>query len=167
MAAIPSLASNEFVVRPLPDRSGGRVAARAEERADDHIDPRPRPTHRQDCERRRAARSVAWKPASSCTMKSSRRWCWPRVRGCRLHGKGHRLKIGQEGMVGHVAATGRMHYAPDVRKDRYYICCENLTLSEVAIPLKVGDRLVGVFTASHPRLGCLSTAETKNSAGSV
>ena len=30
------------------------------------------------------------------------------VRGCSLHGKGHRLKIGREGMVGHVASTGRM-----------------------------------------------------------
>src|SRR5246127_1568946 len=72
------------------------------------------------------------------------------VRGCTLHGKGHRLKIGQEGIVGHVAAAVRMHYAPDVRKDRYYIGCENDTLSEVGIPLCVGDRLVGVFTASHP-----------------
>jgi phosphoserine phosphatase RsbU/P len=74
------------------------------------------------------------------------------VRGCTLHGKGHRLKIGQEGIVGHVAATGRMHYAPDVRKDKYYIGCENDSLSEVGIPLCVGDRLVGVFTASHPDL---------------
>jgi phosphoserine phosphatase RsbU/P len=74
------------------------------------------------------------------------------VRGCTLHGKGHRLKIGQDGIVGHVAASGRMHYAPDVRKDKYYIGCENDTLSEVGIPLSVGDRLVGVFTASHPEL---------------
>jgi len=27
------------------------------------------------------------------------------VRGCTMHGKGHRLKVGKEGMVGHVAAT--------------------------------------------------------------
>jgi phosphoserine phosphatase RsbU/P len=74
------------------------------------------------------------------------------VRGCTVHGKGHRLKIGEEGMVGHVGSTVRMHYAPDVRKDKYYIACEHDTLSEVAIPLCVGDRLVGVFTASHPEL---------------
>lgn len=74
------------------------------------------------------------------------------VRGCRMHGKGHRLKIGQEGMVGHVAATVRMHYAPDVRKDKYYIGCEHATLSEVAIPLCIDNRLVGVFTASHTEL---------------
>jgi len=74
------------------------------------------------------------------------------VRGCPVHGKGFRMKIGLEGMVGHVAATGTMHYAPDVRLDSYYISCGEATLSEVAIPLKVGERLVGVFTASHPKL---------------
>ncbi len=72
------------------------------------------------------------------------------VRGCSLHERGHRLKIGCEGMVGYVAANGQMRYAPDVRKDQYYIACEQSTLSEVAIPLRVGERLVGVFTASHP-----------------
>src|SRR5438067_4216005 len=55
-------------------------------------------------------------------------------------------------MVGHVAATGKMRYAPDVRRDPYYIACEESTLSEVAIPLVVDNRLVGVFTASHPEL---------------
>jgi phosphoserine phosphatase RsbU/P len=74
------------------------------------------------------------------------------VQGCSLHHKGHRLKIGVEGMVGYVAATGQMRYAPDVRLDKYYVSCEHDTLSEVAIPLLVGDRLVGVFTASHPEV---------------
>jgi sigma-B regulation protein RsbU (phosphoserine phosphatase) len=74
------------------------------------------------------------------------------VHGCSLNHKGHRLKIGREGMVGYVASTGQMRYAPDVRKDEYYIGCEHDTLSEVAIPLYVGERLVGVFTASHPDL---------------
>src|ERR1700692_5009393 len=55
-------------------------------------------------------------------------------------------------MVGYVASTGQMRYAPDVRKDEYYSACEESTLSEVAIPLHVGERLVGVFTASHPEL---------------
>jgi sigma-B regulation protein RsbU (phosphoserine phosphatase) len=72
--------------------------------------------------------------------------------GCKLHCKGHRLKVGKEGMVGYVAATGQMRYAPDVRMDRYYIACEHSTLSEVAIPLEVEGRLVGVFTASHHEL---------------
>lgn len=74
------------------------------------------------------------------------------VHGCTIHGKGQRLRLGEEGLVGYVAATGQMRYAPDVRKDPYYIACEESTLSEVAIPLRVEDRLVGVFTASHPEL---------------
>jgi phosphoserine phosphatase RsbU/P len=74
------------------------------------------------------------------------------VCGCTLYDKGDRKKIGKEGMVGHAAATGKMHYAPDVRKDPYYIACEPSTLSEVAIPLHVEGRLVGVFSTSHHEL---------------
>ena len=70
------------------------------------------------------------------------------VRGCSLYEKGHRLKLG-DGMVGHVAATGKMHYAPDVTLDPYYMACEPDTRSEVAIPLQRDGHLVGVFTASH------------------
>ena len=73
------------------------------------------------------------------------------VRGCTLYGKGHHLKAGA-GMVGHVAATGKMHYAPDVSLDPYYIACEPDTRSEVAIPLQREGDLVGVFTASHCEL---------------
>ena len=73
------------------------------------------------------------------------------VRGCSVYGKGHRLKIGV-GMVGHVAATGKMHYAPDVTRDPYYLACEPDTRSEVAIPLQREGELVGVFTASHCQL---------------
>ncbi len=74
------------------------------------------------------------------------------VHGCSVHSKGFRLKIGKEGMVGYVASTGQLRYAPDVHKDEYYVACEQSTNSEVAIPLLVGEHLVGVFTASHPDL---------------
>jgi len=74
------------------------------------------------------------------------------VHGCTLHDKGSRLKVGKEGMVGYVASTGQMRYASDVRKDPYYIACEEAALSEVAIPLLVDGRLVGVFAASHHEL---------------
>jgi len=52
-------------------------------------------------------------------------------------------------MVGHVAETRKMHYAPDVTSDPYYLACEPDTRSEVAIPLQRDGELVGVFTASH------------------
>jgi len=80
--------------------------------------------------------------------------------GCELHGPGHSLKIGK-GMVGYVASTGQMHYAPDVRLDPYYIGCEESTLSEVAIPLHVEGQLVGVFTASHTELDAFKACQLR------
>lgn len=83
------------------------------------------------------------------------------VHGCRLHGKGERVKLGVDGMVGYVAGTGQLRYAPDVRKDPYYKPCEHDTLSEVAIPLQVDDCLVGVFTASHPEINAFSPQQLR------
>jgi phosphoserine phosphatase RsbU/P len=80
--------------------------------------------------------------------------------GCELHGPGHSLKIGK-GMVGYVASTGQMHYAPDVRLDPHYIGCEESTLSEVAIPLHVEGQLVGVFTASHNELDAFNPCQLR------
>ena len=80
--------------------------------------------------------------------------------GCDLCGPGHSLKIGK-GMVGYVASTGQMHYAPDVRQDPYYIGCEESTLSEVAIPLHVEGQLVGVFTASHDQLDAFNPCQLR------
>jgi phosphoserine phosphatase RsbU/P len=81
--------------------------------------------------------------------------------GCDVCGKGHSLKIGKEGMVGYVAGTGQMRYAPDVRKDPYYIGCEECTLSEVAIPLHADGKLIGVFTASHPELDAFPSEQLR------
>jgi phosphoserine phosphatase RsbU/P len=81
--------------------------------------------------------------------------------GCTVHKKGDRLKVGKEGLVGYVASTGQMRYAPDVRQDPYYIACEKETLSEVAIPLHVDGQLVGVFTASHGETSAFSPYQLK------
>jgi sigma-B regulation protein RsbU (phosphoserine phosphatase) len=83
------------------------------------------------------------------------------VHGCRVHNKGQRLKVGKEGLVGYVAATGQMRYAPDVTLDPYYIACQQETRSEVAIPLHVEGKLVGVFTASHEQLDAFDTDQLR------
>src|SRR6266478_5791036 len=83
------------------------------------------------------------------------------VHGCTVNDKGHCLKLGKEGLVGYVASTGQMRYAPDVREDPYYLACEESTLSEVAIPLLVEEQLVGVFTASHPELNAFRPQQLK------
>ena len=74
------------------------------------------------------------------------------VEGCSLHTKGARLRIGEQGMVGWVAATGETRYAPDVRVDPFYIACDVETLSEIAIPLKLRGQVIGVFSSSWPEL---------------
>jgi phosphoserine phosphatase RsbU/P len=81
------------------------------------------------------------------------------VHGCTLHDKGHRLKLGTEGMVGHVGATRQTRYAPDVRLDPYYIACEPDTRSEAVFPLIVEQRLVGVLSASHKELNAFSPSQ--------
>ncbi|MFY9559780.1 MAG: GAF domain-containing SpoIIE family protein phosphatase [Terriglobales bacterium] len=83
------------------------------------------------------------------------------TRGCSIHGKGHRMKVGTEGMVGYVAATRQMRYAPDVTRDPYYKACEPDIRSEVAIPLHVEGDLIGVFTASHCELDAFSEAQLR------
>jgi len=81
--------------------------------------------------------------------------------GCTAHDRGHRLKVGTEGMVGYVAATRKLRYAPDVSVDPYYMACEEGTRSEVAIPLHVENHLIGVFTASHCELDAFSPAQIR------
>jgi len=72
------------------------------------------------------------------------------VRGCTVYTEcGVRLKIGEEGMIGQVAATGTTRYAPDVSLDPYYCACEHDTSCELDIPLKIGNKVIGVFSAVH------------------
>lgn len=78
------------------------------------------------------------------------------VRGCTKYQKGARLQIGREGMVGHVAATGKMRYAPDVHCDPYYVACEPETRSEVTIPLKAAGRVTGVLAVDHVQTDAFS-----------
>jgi phosphoserine phosphatase RsbU/P len=85
------------------------------------------------------------------------------VRGWTInyHKKGERFKIGEYGMVGHVAATGETYYAPDVRVDPYYEISEESTLSELDIPLKCGGKLIGVFNIQHQEPNAFSPERIK------
>jgi diguanylate cyclase (GGDEF)-like protein len=63
-----------------------------------------------------------------------------------------RLKIGENGITGHVAATKKSHYAPDVNKDPNYIRGVKEAQSEVCFPLMIGDRIIGVIDVESPEL---------------
>lgn len=56
-----------------------------------------------------------------------------------------KLKVGKEGITGHVAATGETFYVPNVSKEKRYIVGIPSAKSEVAIPLKIRDRTIGVL----------------------
>ncbi len=70
------------------------------------------------------------------------------IHGCTKSAKGERWPI-TDGLSGHVVATGKHYYAPDVTQELMYRACEAHTRSEVIFPLKMGDRIIGVFSASH------------------
>jgi sigma-B regulation protein RsbU (phosphoserine phosphatase) len=78
------------------------------------------------------------------------------VRGCLLYKKGDRMQIGCRGMVGHVAASGHMRYAPDVMLDPYYVACDLDVRSEVDLPLKAGGQVIGVLSISHKEINAFS-----------
>ncbi len=83
------------------------------------------------------------------------------IRGCTKFCKGNRLEIGKQGMVGHVAATGEMRYAPDVRLDPYYIACEEGTRSSMTIPLKTAGNVMGVLLIDHEEIDAFSSDQQK------
>lgn len=67
--------------------------------------------------------------------------------GHKMLARGHRLAIGQSGIVGYVAATGRPRIALDVGDDAAYFNNPDLpsTHSEIALPLRIADQVIGVL----------------------
>ncbi|MCB9008443.1 MAG: GAF domain-containing protein [Ardenticatenaceae bacterium] len=53
-------------------------------------------------------------------------------------------------LIGHVLLTGEAHYAPNVLKDPFYFPGTQEVLSEVAVPLKVNEDVIGVIDVSSP-----------------
>jgi len=67
--------------------------------------------------------------------------------GQRMLARGHRLAVGKVGIVGTVAGTGKPRIALDVGADAVFFDNPHLPLtrSEMALPLKVGERVIGVL----------------------
>ena len=61
--------------------------------------------------------------------------------------RGHRLKIGEKGMVGFVSSTGRPRVALDTGADAVFFNNPDLpsTRSEIALPLRAGEQVIGVL----------------------
>jgi phosphoserine phosphatase RsbU/P len=82
------------------------------------------------------------------------------VHGCTQSKKGERWPL-SEGLSGYVVSTGKAYYAPDVSQELLYRACEACTRSEVIIPLKVRDRVIGVFSASHHEINAFPRAQVE------
>jgi GAF domain-containing protein len=67
--------------------------------------------------------------------------------GRRMLARGHRLRVGQTGMVGYVSATGTPRVALDVGDDAVYFDNPDLpnTRSEMALPLRIAGEIIGVL----------------------
>ncbi len=78
--------------------------------------------------------------------------------GRRMLKRKHRLEIGQVGVVGRVAQDGQPRIALDVGQDAAYFDNPDLpeTHSEMALPLKVGDEIIGVLDVQSKRKGIFS-----------
>ncbi|MEP0804046.1 MAG: GAF domain-containing protein [Chloroflexota bacterium] len=67
--------------------------------------------------------------------------------GQRMLARGHKLKVGQTGIVGYVSALGAPRIALDVGADAVYFDNPDLpeTRSEIALPLIIGRQTIGVL----------------------
>src|SRR5690606_18813208 len=72
--------------------------------------------------------------------------------------QGLRFRIGREGIIGWVAASGRAYLANDVREDILYVADKLMTStrSEMAVPIRVGDRILGVLDVNSEQVYAFS-----------
>lgn len=69
------------------------------------------------------------------------------VGGQQMLARGHRLRVGEQGIVGYVAATGEPRIALDVGADAVHFANSDLpdTRSEMALPLQSRNQILGVL----------------------
>ncbi len=67
--------------------------------------------------------------------------------GLRMLARSHKLKVGEEGIVGHVTATGKSRISLDVGQDAVFFNNPDLphTRSELALPLIAGGKILGAL----------------------
>ena len=83
--------------------------------------------------------------------------------GRRMLNRGHRLMIGEQGIVGRVAASGTIRIARNVGDDAAYFNNPDLpeTSAEMALPLQIGARTVGVLDVQSLQTNAFSDEDIK------
>jgi len=69
--------------------------------------------------------------------------------------RGLRLRVGEEGIVGYVARTGKPYVAPDVSDDALFVYDQDVadTRSELVLPLQARGEIIGVLDVQSPEPG--------------
>lgn len=62
-------------------------------------------------------------------------------------------KDGRIGIVGRAIKTGESQLVPDVELDPDYLPSCGDTCSELAVPIRIGDEVIGAINVEHPRIG--------------
>lgn len=83
--------------------------------------------------------------------------------GLKMLERKHRLRVGHEGIVGYVTATGKARIAMDVGKDAVFF--NNLELpdthSEMALPLKGENRIMGALDVQSTESGAFTEEDVQ------
>lgn len=82
--------------------------------------------------------------------------------GQTMLGRGHKLKVGESGIVGFVAKAGIPRIALDVGQDAVFFNNPDLptTRSEVALPLKVREQIIGILDVQSEKPGAFTQEDT-------
>ena len=77
--------------------------------------------------------------------------------------RGHRLKIGEIGIVGYVTSKGESRITADVNQDPNHFKNPLLpdTASEIAVPLKIGERIIGALDVQSTRRNPFSPVDVE------
>ncbi|HZY45319.1 MAG TPA: GAF domain-containing protein, partial [Anaerolineae bacterium] len=71
-----------------------------------------------------------------------------------------RVEVGV-GIIGWVIANGKLLNVPDVLDDQRYLAGITTTRSEMCVPLRVGDRVIGAVDLQSPRLSAFSNNDER------
>jgi diguanylate cyclase (GGDEF)-like protein len=74
---------------------------------------------------------------------------------------GRRLKIGREGITGMVAATGEPIMVKDVTQSQHYVSIDGKTRSELAVPLKIKQQVVGVLNVESDNVNAFDQVDQR------
>ena len=66
-----------------------------------------------------------------------------------------------EGIVGSVAATGKLEWVNDTRVDKRYILDDSFRCAELAVPILLEGEVIGVLDSEHPKAHFFSDEDVK------